>query len=341
MPTSEDVQLAVDQLAGAIGRSVLIEDKDQYPVWWSTRGAVDGTRMRTILHRTVDPGAAAIVKRFKLDRVTAPVRTPAMPEVEMWSRWCVPVRHEGRFLGLMWILDQDESLAEDDLQPAMDCAEVAAAVLGQARQSATTVRLLHDELLARLVKAPDENAVRELARLERIPHDSLLQVEAPAQPAGWPLPGDLSVHVVTTRGPRAATSGAPLPLLHLSEAVRRAAATRRAIRAGARPNPATWDNLGAWRLVVDAPDTVTAESIHPAAAILRDQPRGDLEETARVLADTGGDVAAAASSLHLHRTTLYYRLERIKELTGVDLLDGGSRIHLQMALWLAAYRATD
>jgi PucR C-terminal helix-turn-helix domain len=340
MPTSEDVQLAVDQLAHVLGRSVLIEDKDQYPVWWSTRGPVDGTRTRTILNRTVDPGAAAIVKRFKLDRVTVPVRTPAMPEVEMWSRWCVPVRHEGRFLGLMWILDQDESLAEDDLQPAMDCAEVAAAVLGQARKSATTVRLLHDELLARLLKGPDEDAVRELARLEHIPHDSLLQVEAPAQPGGWPIPGEMSVHVVT-RGPRSATSGAPLPLVQLGEAVRRATATRRAIRAGARPEPATWDDLGAWRLVVDAPETVTVESIHPAAAILRDQTRSDLADTARVLADTGGDVAAAANALHLHRTTLYYRLERIKELTGVDLLEGGSRTHLQMALWLGAYRSVE
>jgi hypothetical protein len=148
----------------------------------------------------------------------------------------------------------------------------------------------------------------------------------------------MSVHVVS-RGPRVATSGAPLPLISLGEAARRAAATRRAITAGARPDPATWDGLGAWRLVVEAPDTVTIESVHPAAAILAAQPRGDLLTTARALVDNGGDVATTARELNVHRTTLYYRLDRIKELTGVDMHDGLSRTHLQLALWLAAYRA--
>jgi hypothetical protein len=294
--------------------------------------------MRTILHRRVDPGAAAIVKKYKLDRATSPVRTPAMPEVEMWSRWCVPLRHEGRFLGLLWILDQHESLSEDQLQPAIDCAELAASVLAKTRQSAESVRLIRDELVARLRQGPDDEAVRELARLQQIPHDALIQVEAPAWPGGWTLPEDMSLHVVS-RGPRAATSGAPLPLLALGEAVRRAAAVRRAVGAGARPDPLTWDGLGAWRLIVDAPDDVTVAAVHPGAAILAAQPRGELLATARVLVDVGGDAATAAQQLHVHRTTIYYRLERIKELTGVDMQDGPARTHLQLALWLAAYRA--
>ena len=338
MSTAAEVQSAVDRLNALLGRSVLIEDVEQRPVWWCTRGPVDPTRMKTILHRTVDPGAAAIVKKYKLDRATAPVRTPAMPEVEMWSRWCLPLRHGGRFLGLMWILDRDESLTEDDLGPAIDCAELAASVLAQSRQSAESIRLVRDELLARLLEAPDEEAVRELARLQQIPHDALVQVEAPARPGGWTLPDDMSLHVVS-RDPRAATSGAPLPLVALKDAVRRTAATRRAIRAGARPDPPTWDGLGAWRLIVDAPEDVTVEAVHPGAAILAAQPRSDLLTTARLLVDIGGDVATAAQDLHVHRTTIYYRLERIRELTGVDMQDGSARTHLQLALWLGAYRA--
>ncbi|MGK5173592.1 helix-turn-helix domain-containing protein [Geodermatophilus sp. CPCC 205761] len=338
MSTEAEVQAAVDRLNALLGRSVLVEDVDQHPVWWCTRGPVDPTRLRTILHRRVDPGAAAIVKRFKLDRATSPVRTPAMPEVEMWSRWCVPLRHEGRFLGLMWILDRDESLAEEDLGPAIDCAELAAAVLAKTRQSAESIRFVRDELVARLLEGPDEEAVRELARLQQIPHDALVQIEAPARPGGWTLPDDMSLHVVS-RGPRAATSGAPLPLIALREAVRRAAATRRAVLAGARPDPPTWDGLGAWRLIVDAPEDLTVEALHPGAAILAAQPRNDLLTTARLLVDVGGDVTTAAHELHVHRTTIYYRLERIKELTGVDMQDGLARTHLQLALWLVAYRA--
>ncbi len=338
MSSTAEVQAAVDRLAMVLGHSVLIEDVEQRPVWWSTQGPVDPTRMKTILHRQVDPAAAAVVKTFKLDRATSPVRTPALPEVEMWSRWCIPVRHAGRFLGLMWILDRDESVSEEDLQPAIGCVELAASVLAKTRQSAESIRLIRDGLVSRLLEGPDEEAARELAREQQIPHDALIQVEAPARPCGWTLPDDMSLHVVS-RGPRSATRGTPVPLVALREAVRRAAVTRRAIRAGARPQPPTWDGLGAWRLIVDAPDDVTVEAVHPGAAILAGLPRSDLLTTARRLADVGGDVSAAARDLHVHRTTIYYRLDRIKELTGVDMQDGQARTHLQLALWLEAYRA--
>ena len=63
--------------------------------------------------------------------------------------------------------------------------------------------------------------------------------------------------------------------------------------------------------------------------------------TARAVLDLGGDVAAAAEALRVHRTTLYYRLDRIQELTGVDLRAGHGRTDLQLALWLAAYRRAE
>jgi DNA-binding PucR family transcriptional regulator len=59
-----------------------------------------------------------------------------------------------------------------------------------------------------------------------------------------------------------------------------------------------------------------------------------------VVLDLGGDITAAAEALRVHRTTLYYRLDRIQELTGVDLRAGVGRTDLQLALWLAAYRQT-
>ena len=136
---------------------------------------------------------------------------------------------------------------------------------------------------------------------------------------------------------RVATSGAPLPLVELAEGVRRALATLTAVRAGAQLDPVSWDALGAWRLVVDAPADLTGAQLHPAAETLASLPRDDLLTTARTVLDLG-DVAAAAEILHVHRTTLYYRLDRIAALTGVDLREGRTRTDLQLALWLDAYR---
>src|SRR3954452_19870523 len=282
MTTADDVQIAVDALADSLGRSVLIEDVAQHPVWWSTRGKVDPTRMKTILHREVAPGAAAVVDTFRLAKATAPVRTPAMPEVDMWSRWCMPVRHEGKLRGYLWVLDPEETLHEDELQGLVDCAHLAGSVLTATLDSAERIRLIRDELLARLVAGPDQDAVPELARLQPVPHDAEIQVEAPAAAGGWTLGGDLSVHVTGTRR-RLATSGAPLPLVELGEAVRRAVATRRVLRAGAKSHPPTWDNLGAWRLIADPPESVTVEAIHPAVPLLAEHGKSDLLTTARVV----------------------------------------------------------
>ncbi|MET8182493.1 helix-turn-helix domain-containing protein [Streptomyces sp. NPDC005336] len=332
-----DMQAAVDRLAAEVGQSVLIEDVDQHPVWWSTKGAVDGTRMKTILDRRVEPPAAAVVQRLRLAQATAPVRTPAMPQVDMWARWCMPVRYEGGLLGFLWVLDPEETVTEADLPALVDCAELAAEAMVKTRETADQRRRLRGELVERLLAALDQNAARELIRLEHLPSDARVQVEDPGKAGGWPLPNDMSAHVAGSRV-RTATSGSPVPLVELGEAVRRAVATRRAVTAGARLDPVSWDGLGAWRLIVEAPDSLTVAQLHPGAEILTRRPHADLMTTARAVLDHGGGIAAAAAELHVHRTTLYYRLDRITELTGVDLRAGFTRTNLQLALWLAAYR---
>jgi hypothetical protein len=333
-----DMQAAVDRLAVNLGRSVLIEDVDQYPVWWSTVGTVDRTRMRTILNRHVDPAAAAVITQFKLAEAVDPVRTPTMPDAGMWARWCVPIRHNDQLLGFLWVLDPDETVDEDDVPMLVACAELAAETMEKARQATESTTHRRDELIDRLLAGPDADAARALARMEGLSSDARVQVFAPAIAGGWPLPNSMSAHVTGIPG-RAATSGPPLPLVELGTAFRRATATRKAIGAGARIDPASWDGLGAWRLIVEAPETLSPSDIHPGVAALAEQPNATLMATARVILDHGGDIAAAAKVLHLHRTTLYYRIDRILELTGVDLRSGPGRIDLQLALWLAAFRA--
>src|SRR5215203_4689226 len=49
----------------------------------------------------------------------------------------------------------------------------------------------------------------------------------------------------------------------------------------------------------------------------------------------GCDARKTAEALHLHRSTLYYRLERITEAVGGDLRDGETRFELMLSIRLA------
>lgn len=338
MADSAEVQVAVDRLAATLDLSVLVEDWRQRPVWWSTRGPVDQTRTSTILDRHVDRQAAEVVRELGLDRADGPVRTPAMPERGMWARWCVPARHDEHLVGFLWVLDPDSLVTEEHLALLQECADLAAEVLAASSAAAADQRRRREELIGILLARADSEAAAELARLEHLPHDVRVQVEAPAKTGGWTLPNTMSAHVVGRR-PRTATSGRPVPLTELRVAVDRAAATVRAVAAGAILPLRTFDALGAWHVVVTAPEDLPVAAIHPAVEVLKAQPRDELLVTARAVLDHGGDVAAAAQSLHVHRTTLYYRMERIQELTGVDIRRGRDGVHLQLALWLDAYRS--
>jgi DNA-binding PucR family transcriptional regulator len=64
----------------------------------------------------------------------------------------------------------------------------------------------------------------------------------------------------------------------------------------------------------------------------------ELTATLAELLDQGGNLEAAASALGIHRSTLRYRLERIEELTELDLSKAQTRITLLQAT--RAWRAS-
>ena len=229
--------------------------------------------------------AAAVIERFKLAEAVGPVRTPTMPGADMWARWCVPVRQDDRLLGFLWVLDPDGTVAEADLPALVECAELAAEVMVEAQQAVEDRTRRRDDLVDRLLETRDPEAARALARLQGLPPDTRVQVQAPG------IRGRLAAaqRDECARGGHPGTglaiSGTPLPLADLGEAFRRAVAARRAIAAGARVDPPSWDGLGAWRLIVEAPESLSPSHIHPGAAVLAQQSNAALMATARVILD--------------------------------------------------------
>jgi PucR family transcriptional regulator, purine catabolism regulatory protein len=71
-----------------------------------------------------------------------------------------------------------------------------------------------------------------------------------------------------------------------------------------------------------------------------EQKQGDLVRTLNGFFEANGNLAKAATDLDVHRNTLVYRLERISELTGLDLNDADNRLILHLALKVQRVLAT-
>jgi sugar diacid utilization regulator len=109
--------------------------------------------------------------------------------------------------------------------------------------------------------------------------------------------------------------------------------TQKAARLGDRAT--VFDDLGVYRILsgVDDPDTVERYVRDWLGALLDYDGRKDSEMVATLSGylECGGSYAGAAKALSVHRSTLRYRLERIREVSGHDLGDPDTRFNLQLA----------
>jgi hypothetical protein len=102
-------------------------------------------------------------------------------------------------------------------------------------------------------------------------------------------------------------------------------------------SPASWEELGAYRLLARAAETPHArELIHPGLPKLFGlQSNESLVQTLEAYLDNGCDTKLTAEALFLHRASLYYRLQRIEAITGTSLKSGADRLALHSGLKLA------
>ncbi|SOD83357.1 PucR family transcriptional regulator [Streptomyces sp. Ag109_G2-15] len=132
-------------------------------------------------------------------------------------------------------------------------------------------------------------------------------------------------------GAAAAGVGEPRSgLAELGTVWQEASAAARAALAEPRLGPvAEWRRIGPYRLLTALPPEAARD---PAVALLLSPAHQELARTAEVYLDRAGQAGRAAAELGIHRQTLYYRLSRVEQLTGLDLDDGEDRLLLHMAL---------
>ncbi|MGI5480469.1 PucR family transcriptional regulator [Streptomyces lavendofoliae] len=116
----------------------------------------------------------------------------------------------------------------------------------------------------------------------------------------------------------------------LARAWREATSAARAALAQPRLGPlARWAAIGPYRLLTALPSTPPHD---PAVRALLAPAHTELARTAEAFLDNAGQAGRTAAALGIHRQTLYYRLSRVENLTGLDLDEGEDRLLLHMAL---------
>jgi hypothetical protein len=93
--------------------------------------------------------------------------------------------------------------------------------------------------------------------------------------------------------------------------------------------------LGAYDLLLRIPELDPTALPAPVEALLAADPRGLLVRTLEAYLRHAGSAPAAADELHIHRTTLHYRLDRVRSITGCDPDDGETRLLLHLGLGVA------
>lgn len=223
----------------------------------------------------------------------------------------------------------DELLTGGLISPVPHYTVITLSTPGPADPGSATLRLVIDRALAAIPVFPslkslgtviDGEAVLVVPyEIDRDRLSSLL-----AQPAFTAL--------------RAGVGGAHAPLAeaHLSRKEARIAARGAAVDP-TRGQVVHWEDLGLDRVLLRLPleELTVADLPEPVQRLLAAQSGPDLAQTLEAYLDCGCDAQRTAQELHVHRSTLYYRLDRVRAIADVDLADGFVRRELHTALRVA------
>lgn len=356
------VQPAIDDLAHRVGRPVLLEDHAQRVLAYSEQnGPMDEVRRDSILRRHTERAVRALFRAAGIFEARGPLRIPGADAV--LPRVCVPVRHRDRLLGFLWLIDEPSMppatlrlVAEsaDDLALALlhdvlaagltaqrELEAVSDVLLGDARAGA---RVLLDEggfpplpvTVVVVGGAPSRERLEQgllAARLKftarhlvRQDHGVLLCAgRVCAREVSALFDEAVSVGVGDQRPSLSQAAASYAEALHAAEV---------AARVPAFGPVAAWASLGVYQMLRHVP----ADALHPGVAdLVSAKENAPLADTLETYLDLAGNVAATSKALRLHRTSLYYRLQRVETLTGTSLKNGHDRLLLHLHLKLARF----
>ena len=97
-----------------------------------------------------------------------------------------------------------------------------------------------------------------------------------------------------------------------------------------------WRDLGIYRTLALLPSDDAADlALDPRLRRLFEGGDHQSITTLETYLDLGCDAKATYERLHIHRATLYYRLQKVEKVTGVNLADGNDRLALHLGFKLS------
>ena len=361
-----DLQEIVDDLEAEIRRPISVEDRRWRLLAHSAQpDEADAVRRSSILTRETSPDVVAWLDGLGLQRARDLVDVPRNDELGMTRRGVpadpprrraarVPVGDRRRppadraasapgcrAAGRRWRRTSGRATA----RPTSACRRTPSssprcspATPSAATELAATLRWPRDGALRRRGLRRGRGRRGELRR-SRAAYD--VAVPRSRWPADHPRPRPGAAKGSAERKERRRVVA-----LYASRGRRRRARQAEIAALCARAQPAlgpvaAYDELGSWALIAELWTRAEHPEPPPQITALAAHRRGDqLIEALEGLLEHGGDVAEAAKRLNMHRATLYRRLERIEEITGLDLERGDDRLLAHLGLRLLRLNAT-
>ncbi len=129
-PMQDELRAVAESLAARLHRAVAMDDPHlRLLVHTSHDKNVDEHRVHSVLRRQSPPDLAEHVFSHGIAAAAGLVRIPGSPDRRMLGRVCVPMRCETRLFGYLWLIDDGDPVADDELRLAVEAAAAAGQLL--------------------------------------------------------------------------------------------------------------------------------------------------------------------------------------------------------------------
>lgn len=360
------IQELVDDIAERLGRSVEVATPSISVICASAQlGPIDQHRAESILTRTPPRGPLPWLLGFGILEATEPVRVPANEEYDLLPRLVCPLWVGSRLYGHLWVIDDPVVTPEEEaiLSPYL----LRLADLVHDHDSFRDRRALAEEILADVPGALDRaRADGDLPTGRPLVIHSLLCAEegvllrrletalnrSSVQGSLALAVGDRSLVLIggSLREMEALASVYGIhPVARGSAAVDPAGGVNSAlIRARFLADVAQllgvdhmdWDSAGAWRVLLgwELSDATVRALVPELQTLLATGVGEKFWRTLLAYLDNARNTNTTAAQLYIHRATLHYRLERVREILGPDVTEDGWRatmLHIGLRLHAA------